>query len=109
MAYQVTKLIAGREYRYHVEGFRDPKTKRVKQRWTYLGRVKGNGLTPVRRRSREDVRARILAAVLDLLDKRDVVHVTVDVLVRSARISRATFYRHFSGRAAVLSAAVGSV
>jgi len=37
MAYQVTKLIAGREYRYHVEGFRDPKTKRVKQRWTYLG------------------------------------------------------------------------
>jgi AcrR family transcriptional regulator len=109
MAYQVTKLIAGREYRYHVEGFRDPKTKRVKQRWTYLGRVKANGLTPVRRRSREDVRARILAAVLDLLDKRDVAHVTIDVLVRSARVSRATFYRHFSGRAAVLSAAVGSV
>jgi hypothetical protein len=76
MAYQVTKLIAGREYRYHVEGFRDPKTKRVKQRWTYLGRVKGNALTSVRRRSREDVRARILAAVLDLLDKRDVAHVT---------------------------------
>ena len=109
MAYQVTKLIAGREYRYHVEGFRDPKTKRVKQRWTYLGRVKSNGLTLVRRRSRGDVRARILAAALDLLDKRDVTHVTIDVLVRSARVSRTTFYRHFSGRTAALSAAVGSV
>ncbi len=109
MAYQVTKLIAGREYRYHVEGFRDPKTKRVKQRWTYLGRVKGNGVAAVRRRSRDDVRARIIAAALNLLDKRDVSHVTIDVLVRSARVSRATFYRHFAGRAAVLSAAVGSV
>jgi AcrR family transcriptional regulator len=47
--------------------------------------------------------------VLNLLDKRDVAHVTVDVLVRSARVSRTTFYRHFSGRTAVLSAAVGSV
>jgi AcrR family transcriptional regulator len=44
-----------------------------------------------------------------LLDKRDVAHLTIDVLARSAGVSRATFYRHFSGRAAVLSAAVGSV
>jgi AcrR family transcriptional regulator len=109
MAYQVTKLIAGREYRYHVEGFRDPRTQRVKQRWTYLGRVKGNGLTAVRRRSRGDVRTRILAAALDVLDKRDVTHVTIDVLVRAARVSRTTFYRHFSGRTDVLSAAVDSV
>ena len=109
MAYQVSKLIGGREYRYHVEGFRDPKTKRVKQHWTYLGRVKANGLAAVRRRSRDDVRARILAAVLGLLDRRDVSHLTIDVLVRAARVSRATFYRHFAGRTAVLNAAVGSV
>jgi AcrR family transcriptional regulator len=109
VAYEVTKLIAGREYRYHVEGARDPKTKRVKQTWTYLGRVDGNTTVDVRRRSQEDVRDRVLRAALHLLDRRDVSHLTIDVLVRAARVSRATFYRHFPGRTAALNAAIGSV
>lgn len=109
MAYRVTKRIGNREYRYHVEGYRDPKTKRIKQKWTYLGRVAGNSVVAARHRSRDDVRARILGAVVQLLEKRDVSRVTIDVVIRSARVSRATFYRHFSGKTAVLNAAIASV
>lgn len=109
MAYQVTKRIAGREYRYHVEGYRDPKTKRLRQKWTYLGRVEDDRVVEVRRRTRGDVRERIVAAILQLLERRDLTHVTINVIVRAARVSRATFYRHFRGRTAALNAAFASV
>ena len=101
--------IGGREYRYHVEGRRDPKTKRVKQARTYLGRLNGSSSAGLRPGAPSDVRERIILAALTLLDGRDVSHVTVDVLVRAARISRATFYRHFPGRIEALIAAIDSV
>ena len=42
MAYEVTKLVNGRPYRYRVRSERDPESGKVRNRWTYLGRVDAN-------------------------------------------------------------------
>jgi hypothetical protein len=41
MAYEVTKLVNGRPYRYRVRSERDPDTGKTRNRWTYLGRGDG--------------------------------------------------------------------
>src|SRR5271156_5801612 len=109
MAYEVTKRIGRNRYRYVVEGYRDPKTKRVKQRWTYLGRVVGETVVDASRKRPADARDRIVTAILQLLERRDVELLTVDVIARAAHVSRGTFYRYFNGKKAALKVAIGSV
>lgn len=109
MAYEVTKRVGERGYRYRVEAYRDPATRRVRQRWTYLGRVLGDDLIDARRARERGTRERIVSALLQLLDKRDLGFVTVDVIARAARVSRARFYRYFHDKNAALSAAMNTV
>jgi len=37
MAHEVIKKVGRRAYRYRVESYRDPETKKVRSRWRYLG------------------------------------------------------------------------
>ena len=39
MAFETTKRIKGRDYRYRVEAYRDPQMGKRKTRWQYLGAV----------------------------------------------------------------------
>ena len=109
MAYQVTKRIAGHEYRYHVASYRDPSTKKTKQRWTYLGRVEGNSIIAAQQRPQVNARERISRAIVHLLEKRDVSHLTIDVIARAAQVSRSTFYRFFPDKNTAIVDAVRAV
>ena len=107
MAYQVTKRISGGDYRYHVEGYRDPETGRPRTRWQYLGRViDGVTLTPPARRGERVTQDKIVVATAELLESRDASRVTVAVIAKHAGISQATFYRYFSDRKAAFTAAL---
>jgi AcrR family transcriptional regulator len=105
MPYEVTKHIKGHDYRYHVVSYRDPESRKVKQSWTYVGRIDG-GSGAIARKPRSDTRERIVGAILQLLDTRDVSHVTIDVIIRTACVSRGTFYRYFPDKASALTSAV---
>jgi AcrR family transcriptional regulator len=96
VAYEVTKRINGRDYRYVVESYRDPDTSRRKAKWTYVGALDGDGVrAPVARPHKHVTKADVVAAVAKLLQFRDPEHVTVSVIAREAGISRSTFYRYF--------------
>jgi AcrR family transcriptional regulator len=56
-----------------------------------------------------NARERIVAGVLQLLERRDVELLTIDVIARTARLSRGTFYRNFADKREAVAAAVGSV
>ncbi len=109
MAYEVTKRIKGREYRYLVEAYRDPETKRSKARWQYVGAVDDDG-TPrpiVERAPRRHVtRDDIIDATAQLLESRSPEHITVSVILAQSGASRSTFYRHFPNHQKALSAAL---
>ena len=105
MPYEVTKHIKGHDYRYQVVSYRDPDSRKVKQSWTYVGRI-DSPTGSVLRKPRSDTRERIVAAILQLLDTRDIAHVTIDVIIRTAAVSRGTFYRYFPDKTAALTAAV---
>jgi AcrR family transcriptional regulator len=107
VAYEATKRIKGRAYRYRIEGYRDLRTGRPRKRWHYVGRVLQDGAIAApsshwRRASREQ----IAAATVDLLKTRDPSRVTVSVIARQAGISTATFYRYFPNRYAAFAAAL---
>lgn len=107
MAYEVTKRISGSDYRYRVEGYRDPQTGRQRTRWQYLGRlVDGVTLTPQTRRGQRVTQEKIIVATAELLDSRDAARVTVAVIAQHAGVSQATFYRYFRDRKAAFSAAL---
>jgi AcrR family transcriptional regulator len=107
MAYEVTKRIKGRDYRYVVESYRDPQTKRRKTKWKYLGALDGDGLrAPVARARKQVTKGDVIAAVAKLLEFRDPEHVTVSVIAREAGISRSTFYRYFPDEQKVFDAAL---
>jgi AcrR family transcriptional regulator len=107
MAYEVTKRISGGDYRYHVEGYRDPETGRSRTRWQYLGRVvDGVTVTPPTRRGERVTQDKIVAATAELLESRDASRVTVAVIAKHAGISQATFYRYFRDRKAAFTAAL---
>ncbi len=105
MAYEVTKTIKGRDYRYRVESTRDPATGARSVTWKYLGRVDAasHDVVAPRRRARESVRERVARASLKLLESRHPDHLTVAVIAREAGISPATFYRHIGTRGNALS------
>lgn len=109
VAYEVTKRIKGRDYRYRVESTRDPATGARSVTWKYLGRVDAasHDVVAPRRRARESVRERVARASLKLLESRHPDHLTVAVIARETGISPATFYRHVGTRGNALSMALG--
>ncbi len=106
MAYEVTKVVRGYRYRYRVESVRDAQSGRLRARWTYLGRVGDDDvLKPRRRPSRGNV-DRIVGAIVKLLERRRIEHVTMTVIAREAGVAPGTIYRHFRSRREAILAAV---
>jgi AcrR family transcriptional regulator len=103
MPREVIKTIKGRRYRYSVESRLDPETGRRRAAWTYLGPLDRDGKTR-NARPRGDVRARIVAAVMRLLEHRSPEHLTVSVIAKEAAVGVATFYRYFPSRIDVFDA-----
>ena len=107
VAYEVTKRISGGDYRYRVEGYRDPDTGRQRSRWQYLGRVvDGMTVTPPVRRGDRVTQDKIVVSTAELLESRDASRVTVAVIAKHAGISQATFYRYFHDRKGAFTAAL---
>ena len=95
MAYEVIKRVGGRAYRYRVESYRDPETRRVRGKWTYLGRVEGEGTLSPERQARPSSRTRLLNALEALLEMRDLSALTTGIIANQAGLAYGTFYRYF--------------
>jgi AcrR family transcriptional regulator len=95
MAYEVIKRVGGRAYRYRVESYRDPETRRVRGRWTYLGRVAGEGTLSPERQARPSSRNRLLNALEELLESRDLSALTTGIIANRAGLAYGTFYRYY--------------
>ncbi|GAC1425593.1 MAG: hypothetical protein NVSMB5_19940 [Candidatus Velthaea sp.] len=106
MAYEVTKIVKGHRYRYRVESVRDQQTGRARAQWTYLGRIGDDDVVVPRRHSTSGNVERIIAAIIRLLDRRNIEHVTMTVIAREAGVAPGTIYRHFRSRRAAILAAV---
>jgi len=106
MAYEVTKLVKGHRYRYRVESIRDTTTGRSKAQWTYLGRLGENDIVVPRRESSAGNVDRIVGAIVRLLERRNIEHVTMTVIAREAGVAPGTIYRHFRSRRDAILAAV---
>jgi len=97
MAYEVTKLVNGRPYRYRVRSERDPASGKIRNRWTYLGRGDAAGAkTPPK--PRPNAREALLDALERLLDRSDPGDVTAAAVSIEANLAHGTFYRYFRNR-----------
>jgi AcrR family transcriptional regulator len=99
LAYEVIKRVSGRAYRYRVESFRDPETRRVRGRWTYLGRVDPADAGLPKRLVKLSSRDRLLDAVGRLLETADAEALSAGSIAREAGVAYGTFYRYFTDRA----------
>ncbi|MEA2784448.1 MAG: hypothetical protein QOF71_552 [Candidatus Eremiobacteraeota bacterium] len=99
MAYEVIKRVSGRAYRYRVESFRDPETRRVRGRWTYLGRVDPADAGLPERPTKLSSRDRLLEAVARLLATTDAETLSAGAIAHEAGVAYGTFYRYFTDRA----------
>jgi AcrR family transcriptional regulator len=99
LAYEVIKRVSGRAYRYRVESFRDPETRRVRGRWTYLGRVDPADAGLPERPAKPSSRDRLLDAVARLLATGDPESLSAGSIAREAGVAYGTFYRYFTDRA----------
>ena len=99
MAYEVIKRVSGRAYRYRVESFRDPETRRVRGRWTYLGRVDPADAGLPERPTKLSSRDRLLDAVDRLLATTDAEALSAGAIAHEAGVAYGTFYRYFTDRA----------
>lgn len=99
MAYEVIKRVSGRAYRYRVESFRDPETRRVRGRWTYLGRVDPTEAGLPERPPKPRSKDRLLDAVARLLAEGDAEQLSAATIAREAGVAYGTFYRYFTDRA----------
>jgi AcrR family transcriptional regulator len=99
LAYEVIKRVSGRAYRYRVESFRDPETRRVRGRWTYLGRVDPAEAGLPERPAKRSSRDRLLDAVARLLAEHDAESLSAGSIAREAGVAYGTFYRYFTDRA----------
>ena len=102
MAYEVIKRVSGRAYRYRVESYRDPETRRVRGKWTYLGRVEGEGTLSPERKARPSSRDRLLDAVERLLETNELASISTGMVASEAGLAYGTFYRHFRDLAHVV-------
>ncbi len=110
MAYEVTKRIKGRDYRYRVESRTNPETGRPASHWTYLGKLEdGQLIAPARPVAHRVTRDEIVAITAKLLETRAASRVTVAVIAHHAGISPGTFYRHFADRDAAFGAALATL
>ena len=98
MAYEVIKRVSGRAYRYRVESFRDPETRRVRGRWTYLGRVDPADAGLPDRPPKVSSRDRLTDAVARLLADHDAESLSAGTIAREAGVAYGTFYRYFTDR-----------
>jgi len=98
LAYEVIKRVSGRAYRYRVESFRDPETRRVRGRWTYLGRVDPADAGLPERPAKPSSRDRLLDAVARLLAGGDAESLSAGSIAREAGVAYGTFYRYFTDR-----------
>lgn len=98
LAYEVIKRVSGRAYRYRVESFRDPDTRRVRGRWTYLGRVDPADAGLPARPAKPSSRERLLEAVARLLSEGDAEALSAGSIAREAGVAYGTFYRYFTDR-----------
>ncbi|HEV8020756.1 MAG TPA: TetR/AcrR family transcriptional regulator [Candidatus Lustribacter sp.] len=103
MAYEVTKLVNGRPYRYQVRSERDPATGKSRNRWTYLGRGEP-GAKPGPAKPRPNARQALLDALERLLDRSDPSTVTAGAVSVEAGLAHGTFYRYFRNRVAAIHA-----
>ncbi|HEV8022739.1 MAG TPA: TetR/AcrR family transcriptional regulator, partial [Candidatus Lustribacter sp.] len=97
MAYEVTKLVNGRPYRYQVRSERDPASGKLRNRWTYLGRG-DPGAKPGPAKPRPNARQALLDALERLLDRSDPGDVTAAAVSLEAGLAHGTFYRYFHNR-----------
>jgi len=102
VAYEVIKRVSGRAYRYRVESYRDPVTRRVRGKWTYLGRVEGEGTLSPERKARPSSRDRLLDAVERLLENHELPAISTGMVASEAGLAYGTFYRHFRDLAHVV-------
>jgi AcrR family transcriptional regulator len=102
VAYEVIKRVSGRAYRYRVESYRDPETRRVRGKWTYLGRVEGEGTLSPERKARPSSRDRLLDAVERLLETNELAAISTGMVASEAELAYGTFYRHFRDLAHVV-------
>jgi AcrR family transcriptional regulator len=98
MAYEVTKLVRGRPYRYRVASERDPETGRFRNRWTYLGRADAVAGTASPVRVRRNARTALLDALERLLTGADPDAVTAAAVSAEAGVAHGTFYRYFRNK-----------
>jgi AcrR family transcriptional regulator len=97
MAYEVTKLVNGRPYRYRVRSERDPASGKVRNRWTYLGRGDA-GRAPSVAKPRPNAREALLDALERLLERSEPGAVTAAAVSVEAGLAHGTFYRYFRNR-----------
>jgi AcrR family transcriptional regulator len=102
MAYEVVKTIGTRQYRYRVQSERDGATGKLRNRWTYLGRVASESAVAKTHAPRPNARMRLLEAAESLLAAGDASALTVDAIVSAAGVAHGTFYRYFRGRSEAL-------
>lgn len=111
MAYEVTKRVGERAYRYRVESYRDPASTKVRSRWTYLGVVASDGSAPApaKRAGAERTRERLLEAFETLAREQSFRDVTAGAVANKAGVAHGTFYRHFPDKRALLLASIERV
>ena len=103
MAYEVTKLVNGRPYRYRVRSERDAATGKTRNRWTYLGRADA-GRVPALSKPRPNAREALLDALERLLERDEPGAVTAAAVSAEAGLAHGTFYRYFRNRVSALRA-----
>jgi AcrR family transcriptional regulator len=110
MAHDVIKRVGERAYRYRVETYRDPVTKRVRSRWTYAGVVTAalDGPAPKRRAPRR-TRERLVDAFEQLCERGSASSFSAAAIAAEAGLASGTFYRYFSDKRAILIAALERV
>lgn len=107
IAREVIKRVGRRAYRYRVESYRDPETRKVRSRWTYLGVATGGegasspAAAPIARRDPNDTRERLVLAFERLVERLPYRAVTAGMVTAEAGLAHGTFYRYFGGKKAV--------
>jgi len=112
VAHEVVKRVGRRAYRYRVESYRDPKTKKVRARWTYVGPVPAPddaAEAPPKRRAPAQTRERLVDAFERLVERGPFAEVTAGAIAAEAGLAHGTFYRYFTEKRAVLVAALDRV
>jgi AcrR family transcriptional regulator len=108
MAYEVTKLVHGRPYRYRVRSERDPVSGKMRNRWTYLGRADSDA-QPERVRVRRNAREALLDALERVLATGDPDHLTAAAVAAEAGLANGTFYRYFGSKQDAIAALIERV